>query len=134
MRGTRCPQRSTPTRLGSGADVKFSTLSPPRRRLVRLMQSLRYGRLHDLVVGGGEPVFEPAPRIVRTVRLRDGAFNDPPPQAEAADFAVCAEVLALLRHLDQLRNGRILRVDVVHGVPTFFELEGHYDAEREGRP
>ena len=41
--------------------TKKSSLSPARQKLLRLMQSVNFGRIEQLRVSGGEPVFAPPP-------------------------------------------------------------------------
>ena len=117
-----------PVRGGSSppTNPKFSHLSPPRQQLVRLLQDLFYGSVLELAVRDGEPVFDPGPRIVRSVKLSDARRNRPCPQADAEDFALRREVLALMGRLDELVDGLVLRLDVAHGLPTAVKLEGVY--------
>ena len=62
----------TPITLGAGrgAELRKSHLSPPRRRLIELMQSINFGRLENLRVRGGEPVLsDPDVVIVREIKF-----------------------------------------------------------------
>ena len=52
-----------------------SSLSRGQSHLVELMQRLNYGRIEGLVISRGEPVLEPAPRVLRKLRL--GGTNAP---------------------------------------------------------
>ena len=45
------------------------SLSPARQRLVELMQEINFGRIEAFDVCGGEPVLEPAPRVLRDFLL-----------------------------------------------------------------
>ncbi len=55
-----------------------SSLSAVRRRLVEILQELNYGRIESLVIKGGEPQFEPAPRKVWEIKF--GGENDARPE------------------------------------------------------
>ena len=57
----------------------FSSLSPARRRLLRLMQQLNFGRIEQLTIRRGEPVLEPMPRLV--VEYKFAGENGPRPEA-----------------------------------------------------
>ena len=46
-----------------------SSLLPSQRRLLEVMQKLNFGRLENLWVRAGEQVFNPAPRIVRKLKI-----------------------------------------------------------------
>lgn len=96
---------------------------------MRLLERVHYGRVHDLQVRAGEPVFEPPPRVARTYRLTAGASADPRPQVLADDFAVRKEVVELMRRFAELGDGVVLRMDVLDGAPTVVELEGAYDGQ-----
>ena len=61
-----------------------SSLSDPQRRLVELMQTLNFGRIEDLIIRGGEPVFDPAPRVIQKVKI--GGENGPRTELTCADF------------------------------------------------
>ena len=52
-----------------------SSLSNGRARLVELMQQLCFGRIENLTVRRGEPIFDPPPKVSREVKL--GSDNDP---------------------------------------------------------
>jgi len=43
-------------------DVTKAALTPARKRLVELMQEVNYGRIEELRVENGEPVFDPRPQ------------------------------------------------------------------------
>jgi hypothetical protein len=47
------------------------------------MQRLNFGRIENLHVRGGEPVFDPAPRVSK--KLKIGGENDPRPEAACED-------------------------------------------------
>jgi hypothetical protein len=60
-----------------------SSLTPESAHLVELMQAVNYGRIEDLVIRDGQPVFEPAPSVIQKVKM--GADNGPRPEAVYAD-------------------------------------------------
>ena len=92
-----------------------AALSPARQRLVILMQSIHFGRVENLVVRRGEPVFDPPPAIVREIKF--GGDNGPHPERDARDFQLKAQVVELFRTLDRLADGKVLVLDVKHGLP-----------------
>jgi hypothetical protein len=92
-----------------------AALSAPRRRLLELMQSVNFGRVEGLLVRGGEPVFEPAPRVVREIKM--GGENGPRPERNAGNFLLKDQAVELFRHLDHLRDGEIEVLEVKHGLP-----------------
>ncbi len=104
------------------ADRK-SSLTPPQARLVELMQRLNFGRIEDLHILNGSPLFDPPPRVFRDVR--PGRDNAPRPEAGKADFDLKAEVIDLFAHLEAVGDGVIARIEVQRGLPfrmTFEEV------------
>ena len=96
-------------------------LSPGRQRLVRLIQRVNFGRVENLLIVHGEPVFKPAPRMVQTVKL--GGDNERRAEAGIEDFQLTGPVMDMLNQLTDLGDGRIERLDVRHGLPFFMEIE-----------
>lgn len=92
-----------------------ASLSPSRHRLLELMQHINFGRIENLVVRDGQPVFDPPPRIVR--ELKFGGENGPRPELEAADFLLKQQVVEFFAFLDRQRNGVIDVLEVKHGLP-----------------
>ena len=95
-------------------------LSPARRRLIQLLQTLNFGRVEDLVVRGGEPVLDPPPQVVREVKF--GSDNGPRVEAKLADFALKDQHQDLFGLLDDLQNGCLPVLTVKHGLPFHAEV------------
>jgi hypothetical protein len=85
------------------------------------MQSVNYGRVEDLHVRNGEPSFEPAPKVYRTVKLC--AQNGPRPELCAEDFALKGKIVELFDHLRQIGEGMIDVLEIAAGLPLLFEVE-----------
>ena len=98
-----------------------SSLSPPPVRLIELMQWINYGRIEGLSVRGGQPVFDPPPRIVREIKF--GGENGSRPEVAKADFALKAEVLELFAQMEALGDGVIRSIEVKHGLPFKMTVE-----------
>ena len=79
------------------ATLHFRQLSAPRQRLVRLFQSINFGRIEDLEVRSGEPVFSPAPRVLSSVDL--ASDGDSRPEYDLGDFALPKETVRLMDRL-----------------------------------
>ncbi len=88
------------------------------RRLLRRMWQLGYGTIHRLHVRDGEPVFDPSPRIVRTIRLGQACSGRP----GCDDFALKREQQALVRLLAELGTGVIDLIKVHDGLPVGLEI------------
>lgn len=109
------------------ADLRASDLSVERRRLLSLMRVVRFGELRDLRVVKGEPVFDPAPIVVREVRL--GAHESHVPLPADGEYALRNQVLELFRELTILANGLVESIEIRHGLPYRLRLRGRAEPE-----
>jgi hypothetical protein len=98
-----------------------STLSPRRQKLLLIMQQNPFCTI-DTVVSGGEPCFNPPPKITREIKL--GIDAPARPTAEEADFGLKRAVTDLFEHFDQLRDGTAVTIEVRHGLPARLILAG----------
>ena len=101
--------------------VTFASLAPDRRRLLKRMQQINFGRIEVLVIRGGQPVLAPSPRIVREIKF--GGENGPRPEAAIADFALKAQVVELFRYFDELGDGVVEFIEIKHGLPFRMAVE-----------
>ena len=85
------------------------------------MQRLNFGRIEDLTVGGGEPVFDPAPKVIQ--KLKIGGDNAANPEADLQDFLLKKQTIELLQAISDLGEGTVLTIDVKHGLPFAVEIE-----------
>ena len=96
--------------------ANFKSLhSPQRQQLIRELQRINFGRIDNLVIRSGEPVFDPTPRKQFEIKL--AAENGPRPELGAADFALKQQVVELFAFFDELQNGVIDVLEVKHGLP-----------------
>jgi hypothetical protein len=103
---------------------RFSELSAPRRALIRMCQAIDYGQIIDLHVRDCEPVFNPAPTVLRDIKL-DGESTERP-ECELNEFTLRNEVCRLLQLLDEAGTGRIQRIEVRAGIPRRIVLESRF--------
>jgi hypothetical protein len=90
-------------------------LSPPRRRLVALMQELHFGEIHGLRIVDGDPLFDPFPEVARDIVL--SKEDRPHPARGISDFALKAEVVNLYELFDREQTITIDRLIVQAGLP-----------------
>ena len=108
--------------------ITKSVLSEPQSRLVELLQRLNFGRIEGLQVRGGEPVFEPASRVVQ--KLKIGGDNAPRPEASLEDFWLKRQTIEMLEAIANLGDGEVLTIEVKHGLPFAMEVEQPAASER----
>ncbi len=108
-----------------------SSLSDSQRRLVELMQQINFGRIEHLQVRAGEPLFDPAPRVIQ--KLKIGGENGARPEANSGDFWLKQQIIELLEAIARLREGEVLSIEVKHGLPFSAEIE-HWPGTGGGCP
>ena len=92
-----------------------SSLSPERRRLIRDMQRINFGRIDSLVIRNREPVLAPITR--KQFEIKFGGENGPRPELAASDFVLKQQVVELFGFFDQMANGVIDVLEIKHGLP-----------------
>lgn len=101
--------------------MRMEELSPARQRLVRLFQTINFGRLEELEIRGGDPVFSPAPRVFLELKLD---VNDGPrPEARLERFELREQVRRFFRQIEDLGDGSVEVVEVRHGLPFRMVVE-----------
>lgn len=101
--------------------ISKASLSSGRRRLVEMMQQLNFGRIEDLEIRSGEPLFNPAPRVVQDIKI--GGENGPRPESSFPNFLLKNQVIELFEHFDRLGDATIAFIDVKHGLPFKLVVE-----------
>jgi hypothetical protein len=103
------------TQLPAKRALRFSDLSVPRQRLIRLCQEINYGSLRGLLIRDREPVFEPTP--VLWVDLKLDGEPVARPETDLPDFVLKEEVVRLMDHLDRLVTTTVECLEVRAGTP-----------------
>jgi hypothetical protein len=98
-----------------------ASLSPNRRRLIETMQQLNFGRIEELHLCDGEPVFCPAPQLIQKIRFR--AENGPRPESGRSDFVLRSSVVEMFDHLGRIGDGVVASIEVRHGLPFRLTVE-----------
>ena len=107
--------------------LRLSELSPARRALVRILQTVNYGELQNIRVRNGDPIFDCPAVIVFDTKLDKD--EGPRPEIGLPDFALNAEVSRLMSQLDGLKNGIIQRLEVRAGIPRRLVFEACFLAQ-----
>ena len=107
------------------AELKRSSLSPARQRLVELMSEIGFGRIEGLPVRAGEPVLNASLRVFREVSFGKGQMPRTRPVSD--DFALKQEVLDLFSHLDGIGDGRVSKLELRHGLPVRLHIQDSFE-------
>ena len=102
-------------------DQSKSSLSTCRQRLLEIMQQLHFGKIENLVVLHGDPVFSPPPTITQEIKL--GPESAPRSGPNQIDFALKSHVIDLFNHMERLRDGSLVTIECRHGLPTRLIVE-----------
>jgi hypothetical protein len=97
------------------------TLSSPRRRLLQICLELHFGRIEQLVIRKGEPIFDPPPRIVKEIKF--AAENGPRMGSHQKDALNKQQIRDLWLQLDQLQNCVIDYLEIKHSIPFKLEVQ-----------
>src|SRR5438045_1768643 len=100
---------------------RFSQLSAPRQILLRLCQSVNFGQILGITIQNGDPVFHPAPTIFVDFKLDSDEGERQ--EADLPDFALRDQVRRLMARLDELKTGKIERIEVRSGIPRRVIIE-----------
>lgn len=96
-------------------------LSAPSQRLLRLFQMINFGRLEELEIRDGEPVFSPTPRVFLELKL--DVEDRPRPEAGIDRFPLRSQVGRFFTQLAQLRDGTVECIEIRHGLPFRMVVE-----------
>jgi len=96
--------------------VTKASLTPARKRLVELMQEVNYGRIEELQVQDGEPVFDPPPTVLRLFLF--GKDNGPNESRGNDGFALKRKVAELFEVFDRERSLSIQELMIDNGLPV----------------
>lgn len=97
-------------------------LPTARLRLIKLMQSVNFGRIESLSINGGQPMLDPPPRVIREHKF--GGENGPRPELGNADFLLKQQVVELFAFFDRHPDGVIEVLEIKHGLPFRMTVEG----------
>jgi len=101
--------------------VNKSDLCEAERQLVEALHDLGFGRIEDLWVRNGKPVFDPPPRLIAMVSMK--AQSSSPDQGHVRDFTLKQPVVLLLLLIREIGNGKIRVIHARHGLPINVEHE-----------
>ncbi len=95
-------------------EVRFSQLSKPRQTLVRLCQFTNFGNL-TIFIRDREPFFNSESSVQIDVKL--DCPGAPRHELTLNDFVLCEEFHRCMKMLDEIENGRILKIEIRAGLP-----------------
>jgi hypothetical protein len=99
--------------------VRTRDLSPPQRSLVEIMREHQFGRIENITVRNGEPIFDCNVKVVRLVRLSGRSRQKDTPGAD--EFELKQSVRDLFSELAR-QDGSVIRIEFRHGMPFLLEM------------
>ena len=103
--------------------ITKSSLSARQRRALELFQTFPFCRVTHLFVRDGEPVWDPAPEVVQTLKM--GSSNGPRDEVNLEDFRLREPIIEFFETLRELGTGEVLLITVQHGLPHVVEVRRH---------
>jgi len=110
IRAIAIPQIATPYYWAIMYELSFS-----QRRLLRLVESVGFGKIIDLRIQAGQPVLDPPPRIQR--ELKFGVIPTKCRSSADTGPAVRSEHTELLELIRTIGSGRISVIEIRHSLP-----------------
>lgn len=90
-------------------------LSKDQRRLLLLMQDIRYGRIEGLSVRDGNPIFSESTKVIRYVKFSDTGVDSQIIQRR--DLLDKPQVIDLLGFIAGLSEGHLESLEIQDGLP-----------------
>src|SRR4051812_10944631 len=104
------------------SELKHSCdLRASERTFLEAMQRLQFGRYDWVQVREGELVLDPWPNCVQHVKF--GAEQELTLNHVLADFELKRHVVEFFRYVRSVERGRVLNIEVRHGLPVTMDLE-----------
>jgi hypothetical protein len=100
---------------------ELTHLSLARRELVALMSRLQHGTIERFRLANGEPILDPAPRLVYELQI--GRTNGSGAPRTSSAFSLKAPVVELLDLFTRVRDAQVAWLEVRHGLPTRISLD-----------
>jgi len=97
-----------------------SALNPAQRRIVEIVEALGFGVIEHLSIRGGVPSYDPAPRVVQSLKLDSELERQP--DRSAADVTLKTAFEKLFEQLSRLPDG-IVDIEVRHSLPFRLVVE-----------
>ena len=101
--------------------MRRQELSRDRKRLLDVMPDIGYGRIENLAIRAGEPIFDESLKVVREVLLGKKARSRASPPQD--NFELKAQMIEMFGYFDRLQNGFIPVLKVQDGLPFQLQLE-----------
>ncbi len=95
--------------------VTKEALNPARRRLVELMQEVNFGRIENLQIRDGDPIFNPPPTVLRHYLF--GRENGPNAYRTVDNFSLKKKLAELFDTFDRERSLSIQELIIDNGLP-----------------
>lgn len=96
-----------------------SDLTHAERWLLSVVHEHQFGRIENLRVQAGQPIFDPSVKIIRAARL--GGANRGTTARSGTECELKQAVRELLAELARMQDGVIVTLEFRHGLPWLLE-------------
>lgn len=101
--------------------ITKSSLSPAKRQFLELMQKINFGRIENLPIHQGEPVFNSPAQVIYD--FKPGGDNGPRKEINAEDFVLKSQVVETFDYLEKLGNGIVMKLEINNGLPVRMSIK-----------
>ncbi len=106
-------------------ETNLPEFSEARQRLLTLCCEIHFGRIGAFDIRDGEPVFEPAPNVMREIKFNGEHAN---PAKRNGEITLRNQSTELFAWFDRLRNAHVHYLEVKHGLP--FKMNVRHDPDQ----
>lgn len=100
--------------------LKSTDLTPSERNILSVFAKVDYGSVFELRVKDGQPIQDPAPRIVRDIRMK----CSPPPKDVPLEFVLKEQMVTFLETTRRITDGVVDEIQIKGGLPFSMRIEG----------
>jgi uncharacterized protein YeeX (DUF496 family) len=101
------------------SQIRKASLSEANQRFIAKMREINFGRIENLEVKNGDLCFTRESIIRREFKLGSGMKIDL--ERSSDDFILKRAQANLILFLDKMKDGKISRIEIMHGLP--FRIE-----------
>jgi hypothetical protein len=107
-------------------------LTADQLRLVLIMRDYNFGRIENMAIRTGQPVFDGRVKIVRVARF--GGERGRAQVTRADEFELNRAICRLFEELAKLGHGTVVSLEFRHGLPFKLEMMEPLATDEVGTP
>ncbi len=106
--------------------MRKQELSNANKQLLKLMQSINFGRIENLPLEAGQPVWSDQTRVIRKVKF--GGDNAARAESSLGNFELKKQLIDLFSQFNRINNGVIRSLESKCAPPFAMDVEADFAA------